>query len=102
MKTNLPRLCLILLGGLLVLCCPAPAPSGQEIKPAQPSPAAIQFFENKVRPLLVENCFKCHGDKKPKAGLRLDSRAAILEGGDSGPAIVPGDPAKSLLVKAVS
>src|SRR5262249_57927575 len=65
-----------------------------------PGPSA-DFFEAKVRPLLVESCLKCHGDKKQSSGLRLDSRAALLEGGENGPAIVPGDPEKSLLVQAV-
>lgn len=61
-----------------------------------------QFFESKVRPLLADNCFECHGAKKQKGGLRLDSRPAILKGGDSGPAIVPGEPAESLLIDAVT
>src|SRR5262249_8650487 len=69
---------------------------------AKPSPAALQFFESKVRPLLAENCFQCHGEKKQRGSLRLDSLATILEGGDQGPAIVPGHPEKSLLVKAIS
>src|SRR5262245_41282360 len=66
------------------------------------SPAAAQFFESKVRPVLVEHCLRCHGDiKKPKGELRLDSLAAALEGGERGPAVVPGQPDKSLLVKAI-
>src|ERR1051325_3929318 len=64
----------------------------------KPTSAAIQFFESKVRPVLVENCFECHADKKHRGGLRIDSLAAMLEGGDTGPAIVPGHPEKSLLV----
>src|SRR5581483_1229656 len=54
------------------------------------APAAQEFFENEVRPLLVEHCQKCHSDNKPKGGLRLTSRDAVLKGGDSGPAAVPG------------
>ena len=63
----------------------------------------LEFFESKVRPLLAEHCYACHSSKieAPFAGLRLDSREAILQGGDSGPAIVPGSPAKSLVVKAI-
>ena len=61
----------------------------------------LRFFETQVRPVLVESCNSCHGDTKVKAGLRLDSRAAILAGGDSGEAIVAGDPAQSLLVAAI-
>ena len=66
-----------------------------------PSPAANDFFEKEVRPLLVERCFKCHAGRKSKGGLKLDSRAAILEGGETGPAAVPGKPGRSLLVRAV-
>jgi len=67
-----------------------------------PAPKAAAFFEAKIRPILAENCFKCHADKKQKGGLRLDSLTALLTGGDRGPAIVPGQPEKSLLVKAIS
>jgi len=63
-----------------------------------------EFFEKRIRPLLVEKCFKCHSaeSEKLKGGLRLDSREAMLKGGDTGPAVVPGEPARSLLIKAVS
>ena len=63
----------------------------------------LEFFESKVRPLLAENCYACHSAEieTPFAGLRLDSREAILQGGDSGPAIVPGSPAQSLVIKAL-
>ena len=66
-----------------------------------------EFFEQKIRPLLVTHCVKCHGDdkatkgKEPKGGLRTDGRAALLKGGDNGPAVVPGDPAKSKLIEAI-
>ena len=60
-----------------------------------------RFFEAKVRPLLVDQCLKCHGPAKQKGGLRLDSRAAVLSGGDSGPALVAGKPEESLIVQAV-
>src|SRR6476646_1839848 len=62
---------------------------------------ADDFFEKHVRPVLAENCLSCHGPKKQMAGLRLDGREAILKGGDNGPAIKPGDPAASLLLRAV-
>ena len=80
---------------------------------AQPSSgdtAGIDFFEKKIRPVLVQNCYKCHsarpgrGEKAPKkvkGGLSLDSRAGWMKGGDSGPAIVPGDPGASLLIQAI-
>ncbi len=64
-------------------------------------PAQAEFFEKKVRPLLDRHCQQCHGPDKQKGGLRLDSRAALLQGGDSGPAVVPGQPEKSRLVHAV-
>ena len=59
-----------------------------------------QLYKNKVRPILIQNCYKCHTDD-PLSHFRVDSRAAILQGGKRGPAIVPGDPAKSLLIEAV-
>ncbi len=62
------------------------------------SPA--DFFETRVRPVLADNCYACHA-RLQSGGLRVDSREALLEGGDSGPAIVPGDPDGSLLVRAV-
>ncbi|MDB5311449.1 MAG: Planctomycete cytochrome [Gemmataceae bacterium] len=60
-----------------------------------------EFFENKVRPILVANCTSCHGAEKQKGSLRLDSRPALMKGGDTGPAMKPGDPAASLLVQMV-
>src|SRR5262245_48706244 len=65
------------------------------------APADSAFFEAKVRPVLAEHCFKCHGPAKAESGLRLDSRSAILKGGHSGPAMVVGVPEKSLLIQAV-
>jgi hypothetical protein len=58
------------------------------------------LFENKVRPILANNCYSCHTTAR-LGGLRLDSRAGLLKGGKSGPAMVPGDPEKSLLIRAV-
>jgi hypothetical protein len=71
--------------------------------PPKPSPEALEFFEKKIRPLLVDRCYSCHSaeSKKIKGALRVDSREALLKGGDTGPALVPGDPEKSLLLKAV-
>ena len=59
------------------------------------------FFEKRIRPVLHEHCTDCHGAEKQKGELRLDSRAAMLEGGESGPAIIAGKPDESLLLKAV-
>ena len=58
-------------------------------------------FENQIRPVLVETCFRCHGDSKISGMLRVDSREALLRGGESGAAIVPGKPDESLLIKAI-
>src|SRR5437762_2719968 len=66
-----------------------------------PDPRAVEFFETKIRPLLADNCYRCHGEKKQMAGLRLDSRSAMLTGGDSGPILVAGDPSKSRIVEAI-
>ncbi len=60
-----------------------------------------EFFEQQIRPLLVSHCLECHGDRKQEAKLRLDSREALLAGGESGPALVPGDAEKSLLISAL-
>ena len=73
---------------------------GQEAQTPS-APEVIELFEKKIRPLLHAHCIKCHGPEKPKSGLRVDSRRALLKGGDSGPALVPGSPEKSLLLKAV-
>ena len=64
----------------------------------------IAFFESRIRPVLVESCYKCHSSQSqsPKGGLRVDSREALLRGGESGPAIVPGKPGDSLLFQALS
>ena len=72
-----------------------------------PNAEQLEFFENKVRPLLADKCYRCHSAKaeekeKLKAGLFLDSRAGLLKGGDSGSALTPGDPSKSFLVEAVN
>lgn len=66
-----------------------------------PVPAAEEFFEKEVRPLLVKRCYECHAGAKSMGGLRLTSRAEILKGGASGPAAVPGKPRDSLLVEAI-
>jgi hypothetical protein len=70
---------------------------------ANPTAEQIEFFEKRIRPLLVENCYECHSTegKKIKGGLLLDSRAGVVKGGDTGPAIVPGAPEASLLIQAV-
>ncbi len=87
-------LALVAPGSLLILNCAAAA---------EPTATQLEFFENKIRPVLSQNCYKCHSvnAEKVKGGLLLDSREAALKGGDTGPAVVPGDLEKSLLIKAV-
>jgi hypothetical protein len=67
----------------------------------QVTPADEAFFETKVRPVLADSCFKCHGGAKTSGGLRVDSRAALVKGGKHGPALVPGAPDASLLLQAM-
>ena len=71
---------------------------------AADSAAGHDFFENKIRPLLIEHCLKCHdggSPDKPKGGLALDTRAGWEKGGEHGSAIIPGQPDKSLLIRAL-
>jgi mono/diheme cytochrome c family protein len=71
------------------------------LAPAAPAQTGQAFFESKVRPILVNRCGECHGDKKQKSGLQLTTRAGALKGGDGGPVLVPGDPARSRIIQAV-
>jgi hypothetical protein len=85
---------------LVALLVPALARS------AEPGAAGVEFFEQKIRPVLVERCYSCHSteaaqNKKLRGGLLLDSREALRKGGDSGPAIVPGKPDAGTLLKAL-
>ncbi len=68
-----------------------------------PAESGADFFENRIRPVLAERCFKCHGaDKKQsKGGLQLDTRDALLKGGKSGPTVIPGNPDASLLIQMI-
>ncbi|HWE04777.1 MAG TPA: PSD1 and planctomycete cytochrome C domain-containing protein [Tepidisphaeraceae bacterium] len=80
---------------------------GAAVRAAAPNLPAdaggVDFFEKHVRPVLVQQCYKCHAatSEKLKANLSLDSRQGLLQGGDTGPAVVPGHPEKSLLIEAV-
>ena len=92
---------------------PAPKPENAHAEPAKPvAPAQVSvaptadglaFFEKKIRPVLTDKCYKCHAadSEKIKGGLVLDTRQGIRKGGDTGPAVVPGDVAGSLLVEAL-
>src|SRR6184192_1159451 len=70
---------------------------------AKASPEGIDYFEKHIRPILVDTCYKCHSaqSEKLKGGLYVDSPYGLRKGGKTGPAIVPGEPEKSLLIKAV-
>ena len=79
------------LGFVLVAFCICARSSGQD----------DAFFENRVRPVLAENCFKCHGGKSSKGGVRLDRREALVHKDKKGPIIVPGKPGQGRLLAAV-
>ncbi len=92
------RRMILLVGILLCIELAASALVADDFPPDQ-----IAFFESKIRPLLVSRCNECHSlaSKKVNGGLAVDSRETLLKGGDSGPAVVSGDPEKSLLILAV-
>ncbi|MBI3863728.1 MAG: DUF1553 domain-containing protein [Planctomycetia bacterium] len=98
----MPRRCRVI-ASLIWLACGV-APQVAIAADGAPTAADIEFFEKKIRPLLVNRCFECHADqgKGVKGGLHLDSRSGILAGGDSGPAIVSENPAESSLVEAIN
>lgn len=86
--------------GIIVISLWASALSVRAEEPA----SSVEFFEKRIRPVLVEHCQKCHGDlkgKAPKGGLRVDSRSALLKGGDNGPVVFVGEPEKSRLIEAI-
>src|SRR5690349_3608038 len=73
------------------------------VQAADATPEDLEFFEKKIRPVLVRECYECHaaGAKQVKGGLLLDTRDAMMRGGDSGPAIVPGKSAESSIISAL-
>ena len=86
---------------VMVLVCLAAFGSAGFSQTGAPSAVDVEFFEREVRPVLAEQCYSCHSAKieTPFAGLRVDSREALLKGGESGAAILPGDPENSRLIK---
>ena len=84
---------LVLLSGFVALPAMAADDDAQR--------AAMTFFEKEVRPILVERCFECHSNTKQKGGLRVDHIGYLKTGGDTGPAVVPGEPSKSPLMEAI-
>ena len=86
----------------LFLCVLLFGAATNDVVRADDAARGVEFFEKKIRPLLVKHCYECHGPAEASAKLRLDSRAGWEKGGNGGPAIVPGDPSASLLIRAVS
>src|SRR5690242_16542350 len=83
-----------LVAAVLILVTPEPVFADEK--------SDLDFFEAKVRPVLVAHCLRCHGESKQKGNLRLDSKAGWEKGGDNGPAVVPGKSKQSLLIKMIS
>jgi hypothetical protein len=76
--------------------------AGGALLAGSPSAEQTEFFEKQVRPILANRCYECHSaEKKTKGGLALDTAESTLKGGDTGPALVAGDPTKSLMIEAV-
>ncbi len=103
-SATMPRRILNITAGLgfsIMLTVPALS-LAEDAAPAGPTAEQVKFFETSVRPLLAARCVKCHGPKEQNGELRLDSRAGVLAGGESGPAIEPGRPQASLLVEAIN
>jgi hypothetical protein len=89
-----------------ILICLALAPPGARGQGSASGSGRLAFFESKIRPILVEHCYRCHSvkaqaEKKLKAGLFVDSRMGLIKGGESGPAVVPGSPTEGSLLKAL-
>jgi hypothetical protein len=96
---------LTFLAVLAVLSLAIPQLGARAESPAaagDPAAAQLAIYSEKIRPLLAEQCFSCHGGLKQEAGLRLDTVALMVEGGESGSAIAKGDPDQSLLFERVS
>src|SRR5471032_23922 len=84
------------------LACAALNPSAP-IVADKPDAAGVDFFEKNIRPVLAQKCYGCHSKEsgKQKGGLSLDTREGIRMGGDSGHAVMPGDPTESMLMNAI-
>ena len=90
----------------VVVLCLLCLHSTADAQPTTPDAKGLALFENKIRPVLIKECYSCHSaeaakNKKLRGSLQLDTREGILKGGDAGPAVVPGDPKKSLLLLAL-
>jgi len=94
-----PGSLVVSLVGIALLATVPGAAAAPDVTP--PGGPEARFFEEHVRPVLVERCLACHGPEKQKAGLRLDSLVGLLRGGESGAAITPGEPDESNLIMAI-
>ena len=83
---------------MLMTCAPAAFAAAETAATAE----QLKFFETRIRPVLAENCYECHGEQKQKAGLRLDNIGYILAGSEDGQVLVPGDASKSLVYTAIT
>jgi mono/diheme cytochrome c family protein len=95
-----------LLSGAWVLSGGASSPdsAAAQVRPMSgesPTPDEAKFFQSKIKPILADTCFSCHGNGKHKGGLKMDTRADLLKGGEDGPVVVPGKPKDSDLIKAI-
>ena len=90
--------------GSLLTCCLLLAGPSLPVLGTVPQQEDLEFFETRIRPVLAEQCYRCHSHaaESLKASLRLDSRAGFLEGGDNGPVAVPGEPERSRFIEAIS
>jgi mono/diheme cytochrome c family protein len=84
-----------MLAALAFLAWDAPAVAARDDR------SRSEFYSAKVKPIFEANCARCHGGVNHRGGLNIDTREALLKGGHTGPAIVPGEPAKSLLVTLI-
>jgi mono/diheme cytochrome c family protein len=91
---------MVLAASFFVMLAAVGAPADEPgSRPASPQEA--EFFETRIRPVLAGRCVRCHGPGTQESNLRLDSRAALLAGGDAGPVATPGDPEDSPLIEAI-
>jgi cytochrome c len=74
---------------------------GMKTVRGQDNPGTAEYYQTKVKPILESNCYRCHGGLNRRGGLNLETREAMFKGGHDGTVLVPGDPAKSLLVRLI-
>lgn len=77
------------------------SPAGSVMAAAAPSTSGIAEYQTHVQPILQANCYRCHGGMNRRGGLQMQTRAALLEGGKHGPALIPGKPDDSLMLRLI-